>query len=310
MARRFGTLVLTPKEAYVALVLASVLWGSLYTAGKPAVAATGPLQVTLCRVVLACACLGPLVLMRNGGRGVLAKQFRSHWRAIATLGVLNFGISQMLALGALEFIPASVNSVLNNTHPLWVAAGTAIWFPPRRPVWLVGGSIVALIGVIIVFLPDLLSSAAVGLSATTGIGIALSLAGSGVIAIGTVLGRRVIPDSDPMAVTALASGFASIPMLLLNVGTGGIGAIFAAPAEIKLLLLYLGVGCTAANFVLWYYGLKHVSAAPASAFQYVIAPVGVALASIFLREPITLTLFIGTALVLLGLSATQLASRR
>jgi drug/metabolite transporter (DMT)-like permease len=301
---------LSAAAPYVALVLASVLWGSLYTAGKPAVAVTGPVQVTLCRVVLACACLVPLVVAR-GGTQALTRQFRRNWRAILTLGVLNFCVSQLLALSALEFLPASVNGVLNNTHPLWVALGTAFWYPSRRPVWLVGGSLIALAGVALVFLPDLLNGAEGGaLSNRSGIGVALSLAGSGVIALGTVLGRRVMRDGDPLAVTALASAAAIVPVSLLTVTSGGVRPILDAPASIVLLLVYLGVGCTAANFALWYYGLKHLSAAGASAFQYLIPPVGVALAAVFLGEPVTPTLLAGTLLVLIGLVATQLAAER
>jgi drug/metabolite transporter (DMT)-like permease len=293
---------------YAALVLASVLWGSLYTAGKPAVAATGPIQVTLCRVVLAFACLGPIVVAR-GGTQVLAHHVRRHWRSIAILGVLNFCISQMLALSALEFLPASVNGVLNNTHPLWVAAGTAVWYPPRRPIWLVGGSLIALVGVVIVFLPDLLGSAGAGFSPSIGLGAGLSLAGSGVIALGTVVGRRVMPEGDPLAVTALASAAAIVPVSLLGLANGGFESIVDAPLNIKLLLVYLGAGCTAANFALWYYGLKYLSAAGASAFQYLIPPVGVALAAVFLGEPLTGALVAGTMLVLVGLVLSQLASR-
>src|SRR5207248_3784017 len=99
-------------RVYLALVLASVLWGSLYTAAKPAVSVTGAVQVTLCRVVLACICLTPLVLVR-GGPLMLLKPLHSHWRAVVLLGLLNFGASQMLALSALNFLPASVNGVLN-----------------------------------------------------------------------------------------------------------------------------------------------------------------------------------------------------
>ena len=290
---------------YLALTAASVLWGSLYTAAKPAVAVTGSVQVTLSRVVLAFVCLGLLTLMRDPR--LLAHQFRANWRGILVLGLLNFGTSQMLALSALYFLPASVNGVLNNTHPLWVAIGTSVFFPPRRPVLLIGGSLVALIGVGLVFLPDLVSASSRG--AFSVIGVSLSLAGSGVIAIGTIVGRRVMRNSDPIAVSALASGVAIVPMSLLTLLSGGFAPIVSAPGSIKLLLLYLGVGCTAINFALWYYGLKHLRAAAASAFQYLIAPVGVGLAALFLGEPITAALLLGTAFILAGLATTQVASQ-
>jgi drug/metabolite transporter (DMT)-like permease len=292
-----------PWRVYLALIVASALWASLYTAAKPAVASIGAAPVMLCRVSLAFVCLSPLVLMR-GGLQPVRDQLRAHWRGIVLLGLLNFGLSQLLALSALNYLPASVNGVLNNTHPLWVAIGTAAFFPPRQPGLLVAGSLVALLGVVFVFLPDLVT----GVSGVSALGVALSLAGSGVIAIGTVIGRRVMHGSDPITVSALASGAAVLPVLALTLASGGVAPIFEAPVSIKLLLVYVGVGCTAINFALWYYGLKHLPAAAASAFQYLIPPIGVALAAIFLDEPITVALLVGTAFILLGLAATQMAS--
>src|ERR1051326_5428398 len=292
-------------RVYLALVVASFLWGSLYTAAKPAVSATGAVQVTLCRVALAFVCLSPLVLAR-GGPTMLLRPLVRHWRAIVLLGALNFGASQILALSALNFLPASVNGVLNNTHPLWVAIGSALLARPSRPGLLVVGSAIALVGVCVIFLPDVLST---GLTTNIQpVGVALALAGSGVIALGTVIGRRVMPGNDPLAVSALASGAAIIPVGAITVASGGLGPILAADTNVKLELLYVGIGCTAINFALWYYGLKHLSAAAASALQYLIPPIGIALAALFLGEPITPTLLAGTLLILLGLAATQLAS--
>jgi drug/metabolite transporter (DMT)-like permease len=293
----------TPWRVYAALFGASILWASLYTAAKPAVTATGAMQVTLARVVLAAVCLTPLVLAR-GGRPLLTRHLRLHWRGIALLGLLNFGTSQVLALSALNFLPASVNSVLNNTHPLWVALGTVLLLTVRQPLVLLGGSAVALIGVGLIFLPDLLLGP---LGQITPVGVALSLAGSGVIALGTVVGRSVMRGSDPLAVSALASSAAILPVTGLTLVTGGVRPILEAPVEVKLLLVYVGIGCTAVNFALWYYGLKHLPAAAAAAFQYLIAPMGVIIAAVFLHEPLSATLLVGTGLIVLGLALTQLA---
>jgi len=290
----------------LALVVASVLWGSLYPAAKPALAATGPMQVTFCRVMLAFVSLGALLLLRSGP-GLLAQQLRAHWRAILILGLFNFAVSQILAMSAQTLLPASVNGLLNNTHPLWVAIASAVFSPPRRAGLLVGGSAVALLGVGLVFLPDLAFGAAAG-AALSPLGISLSLAGSGVIGIGTGVGRRVMRGGDPLAITTLALGAAILPMTVLTLANGGFDPILQASGEVHLLLLYLGIGCTAVNFALWYYGLKHTSAAAASAFQYMIAPTSVVLAALFLHEPISPALGFGAVFILCGLLATQIAS--
>jgi len=292
---------------YLALVAAALLWGSLYPAAKPAVAASGAIQVTFCRVLLACLCLSSLVLLRSGPH-LLVQQWRAHWRAIVVLGLLTFASSQILAMLALEYLPASVNGLLNNTHPLWVAVGAATFAPPRRPGLLVLGSGVALLGVGLVLLPNLVAEAGASGPRLSLLGVALSLGGSGVIALGTLIGRRILPGGDPLAIGALTSGAAVVPMAVLTLVSGGFGPIVQAPGDVVLLLVYVGVGCTALNNWLWYYGLKHLPAAAASAFQYLIPPSSVVFAALFLHEPLSLALVLGTVCVLVGLVATQLAS--
>jgi len=290
----------------LALAVASLLWGSLYPAAKPVLAVTGPMQVTFCRVLLAFLALGLLILLRSGP-SVLAQQLRAHWRAILVLGVFNFALSQILAMSAQSLLPASVNGLLNNTHPLWVAIASALFYRPRRPGLLVVGSVVALVGVGLVFLPDLAFGAAASVALSPA-GIALSLAGSAVIAVGAGVGRQVMRGADPLAITTLALGAAILPMTALTLGNGGFASIVSAPTDVHLLLLYLGIGCTAINFALWYYGLKHTSAAAASAFQYMIPPTSVAVAAVFLHESISPAVGLGTLCILIGLLATQIAS--
>src|SRR5438132_793757 len=60
----------------LALVVASLLWGSLYPAARPALAATGPMQVTFCRVLLAFVSLAAFILLRSGP-GLLTQQRRA-----------------------------------------------------------------------------------------------------------------------------------------------------------------------------------------------------------------------------------------
>src|SRR5205823_9055262 len=138
----------------LALIVASLLWGSLYPAAKPALAATGPMQVTFCRVLLAFVSLGALILLRSGP-GLLVQQLRAHWRAVLVLGIFNFAVSQILAMSAQSLLPASVNGLLNNSHSLWVSIASALFYPPRRPGLLAGGSVVAILGVVLVFLTRL-----------------------------------------------------------------------------------------------------------------------------------------------------------
>jgi drug/metabolite transporter (DMT)-like permease len=294
--------------AYAAVIVASVLWGSLHPASKPAVEAVGAVQVVFVRALLACITLGAIVLIRSRPREIAA-QLRGRMRGVLATSMLSFTISSVLAMLALGYLPASVNGILNNTHPLWLALGTAMFFPPRRPVLLIGGSAIALLGVILVFFPDLSLSSVEGEHALSGLGIALSLAGSGVIAWSNVVGRQVMRRGDPIVIAAVASGLAVPVLAALSFASGGFGPLLASSLTVKLLLVYVGIGCTATNFALWFYGLQHLPAAQASAFQYLIPPLGVVFSAMFLGEPITEGLVLGGSLILVGLILTQASAR-
>jgi len=294
-------------RAYAAVVTASLLWGSLYPAGKPAVEAVGPVQVAVCRCVLACVTMSAIILIRGNARGSVDR-LRGRWLGIFATSLLSYSSSVVLGMVALGLLPASVNGLLNNTHPLWLALGTAIIIAPRRPGLLIGGSIVALLGMSLVFFPDLSLSSLQGDHALNPLGVALSLAGSGVIALSNVLGRYMMRRGDPIAISAAASGLAIPVLVALSLGYGGLGPILSATLSVKLLLLYLGIGCTAINFSLWLWALQHIPAAQAAAFQYMIPPIGVVISSITLGEPITAGLVVGGGLILIGLVATQAAS--
>ncbi len=298
-----------PWRSYAAVIAASFLWGSLYPAGKPAVAAVGPMQVAFCRAFFAFLTLGVIVFLRGEGRSLVG-QIRDRWLGIGALALMSFSGSSIIAMIALGLLPASVNGLLNNTHPLWVALGTAAFLSPPRPRLLIAGSLIALAGVGVVLFPDLSTTGFGGSHALNPLGVALSLVGSLVIAGSTVVGRQVMRKGDPIAISAIASG-AAVPLLVVLVVTnGGFAPIFAATMTVKLLLLYVGVGCTAMNFALWFYGLQRLPSAQASAFQFLIPPIGVAMSSIALGEVVSLGLVVGGGLILCGLIATQIGTSK
>jgi drug/metabolite transporter (DMT)-like permease len=289
------------------VIVASVLWGSLYPASKPTVAAVGPAQVVLCRVLLASLTLSALVVLR-GKAGDARRQLAGRWVGVLGVALLSFAGSSILAMIAVQYLPASVNGLLNNTHPLWLAIGTAVLLAPRRPILLVVGSVVALVGVGLIFFPDLSLASLGGPDAMNPLGVGISLIGSGVIALSAVVGRRVMRGGDPILISAVASSIAVPIMLVVALTNGGLEPILAAPLGVKLLLLHIGIGCTAINFTLWLYALQRLPAAQAAAFQYMIPPLSVVFSWMFLGEPLTKGLLLGGALILLGLIASQAAA--
>lgn len=291
--------------SYVELVVAMSLWGSLYPAGKPVLAAVPAAHVALVRAVVAWVVLSALVLARGKGREALAELTQRPW-STAVLGSLSFFLSSLLAMLALSYLPASVVGLISNTSPLWLSLGAIALHRPKDSGRMLVGAAIALAGVaLVLFRQEADAGALLGGGGLDPRGVALALLCSGVIAVQAAWGRRVMPGRDPMVMTALACLWSVPPLALLAQAEGGVAPLLATTLPLQALLLYLGVGCTAVNFALFNHVLQRVPAERASAFQYLTPLVSALLAFALLGEPATWPLVVGGAAILAGIWLTQ-----
>jgi drug/metabolite transporter (DMT)-like permease len=224
---------------------------------------------------------------------------------ILVQGLLSFLGSSLTNLLSLQYISASLSAVLVATFPLILAFG-ALGSGGVTARALVG-TLVALVGIVaVVGGDDPTNLVASGVDPR---GVALALVTAVIIAGSQRWGQRTARRGDPLGVTATAAGAMLPPLILLVAIDGGFSQIAEASPTAKLLLLFIGVFCTAINFGLWFWALRYVSAATAAPLQYLTTPISVLMAWYFLGEPLTLGLAVGTALVLGGVVMTQ-SSRR
>ncbi|HEX2186955.1 MAG TPA: DMT family transporter, partial [Chloroflexota bacterium] len=310
--------------AYVAAVLAIFGWGSLYPAAKLALQDVTPLMIALARTAIAAVVLGGLSCAGGGGLrpGLrrLRREATRRWREPCLLGLVSFLGTSVMAMTAQAFLPAAINSLLNNLGPLWLALYAVLAGRARHAPLLLAGSTVAIAGVAAVLLGELpfggVSGSAQGQGTGPGqgpaaaahslvaVGAALSLGGSLLIAYSNLLARRVMAGRDPLATTAVAAAWASVPLgAALALGVGGSLPAYAATSSVaRGLLLWLGVASTAFNFSLWYFALAHLPVTRIANLQYLIPPLGVALAVIVLGEPAGPGLIAGTLAIVGGIA--------
>jgi drug/metabolite transporter (DMT)-like permease len=291
-------------QVSAAMIVATALWGSLPIASKQIVEIVSPAGQTLVRATSAFVIL-TLFCLVVAGPGPLRSAL-SRPRDIAVQGFLSFFASSMTNIMALEYISASLQSVLVSVFPV-ILALLAIGEGGVTPRALVG-TLIALLGIVAVIGGD--DPAAILAGGVDPRGVGLSLLTAVIIAGSQLWGQRQARRADPIGTTALAAG-AALPFLLVTVAVqDGFGAIVAAPPTARLLLLYIGVFCTAINFGLWFWALKYVTAAGAAPIQYLSTPLSVLLAWYVLGEPLTVGLAVGTLLVLFGVFLTQSGRRR
>jgi len=291
---------------YGELLAAVALWGSLYPASKPVLVHISPELVALVRAAIAFLVLGALTLVRGAGRQAVWEVRHQPWPS-ASLGLLSFFFSSLLAMLSVRYLPASVVGMILATSPLWLSLATIALRKPPGSARVLLGAVIALAGVGMVLFRDGVAVPLTG-GGLDPRGVAFALLCAVVIAMQAAWGRRVMIGRDPLVVTCLGCGWSLPPLVVLAAAEGGMGDLLALPETALGILLYLGIGCTAVNFALFNHALKRVPAHRAAAFQYLVPFIRALLAHLFLGESLTWPLIVGGLATVLGIVLTQQGS--
>lgn len=256
--------------AVFALLLAMVLWGSVFVATKEAMGEAGPFTVAAMRFAIGFTVLLPLA-RREGFRA----------RLIVSRTYLLFGFTGVfLAYGlqnlALLFTSAGSAALVIATQPAAVVLMGVLFLRERLPAARLMGIVLAMAGVLLVG------------------GVAFSNGGAGML-LGNVLMAGSVLAYGAYAVQGKVLG-ANHPPSLITAASFGAGLLFLAPfagSEVYmngvpemgtrgwLILLYLGVSTTAATFLLWNYALQHLEAGAAGLYFNLLPVTGLGFAILF-----------------------------
>lgn len=279
------------------------LWGSLYPTSKLVLVRLSPFEVALARASIAFLVLLALVLFRGMGRRMASELRHSTWPT-ASLGLLSFLFSSLLAMLSVRYLPASVVGMITATSPLWLSLVAIALHRPADSGRMLLGAGIALAGVGIILFKDGVATVLAG-QGLNPLGIFFALLCAIVIAMQAAWGRRVMPGRDSMVVTCLGCAWSIPPLVALGMAEGGLGDFLSLSLTDAGIVLYLGIGCTALNFVLFNHALKRVRAERAAAYQYLIPFLSAIMAYLILGENLTWSLLAGGVAIIVGLILTQ-----
>jgi drug/metabolite transporter (DMT)-like permease len=161
------------------------------------------------------------------------------------------------------------------------------------------GLAVAFAGVVVVIL--LGSGQRVSLDSVRGPLVVLVAAAS--FAAYNVVVKPLLGRFDAIAVSAAASLVGTAALLPFAAGTAG--RLSGMGAGDLVLVLYLGLVCTLAGYVLWTIGLHWLDPSRAVAYLYGVPVVAVAVGALTLGESVTAWLAAGCVLVVGGVALAQ-----
>jgi drug/metabolite transporter (DMT)-like permease len=275
--------------AFLAVIGAAVIWGTSSVVTKTALADLPPMVLAFARLAVAYLVLKPLVA-RSGARAA-----RGPLPALLGLtGFAGFVLLRNIGLGA---APASHGSLIEGgaTPALAMLLGVAI-LAERPNGRHLTGMLASLAGVGFAVLPGMEGGFGTSLVAD-----GVLLAGTVCFALYTVLGRRACVAGNSLAVVAGAMRYGLIVLAPFAVAElVATGPPTLTPAAV-FALLYLGIGCSAAAYALWSYGLSQLPAGQVALLSNLELVCGLVVAAALAGEAFTPLQLTGVVLVLAGI---------
>jgi drug/metabolite transporter (DMT)-like permease len=267
-----------------------LLWSFAFVAGKIGVTDCPPLLLLTARFSLA----GVLILGISAVRG---EAWRMSWRdvaAFAVLGIANNALYLGLGYTGLKTVSAGLGALIVSANPVFTAVLAALLLGETLTWRKVAGLLLGLSGVGFIVWHRI----SVGTDSLDG--ILFTLASLASIVTGTILFKVLAPKGSLWignGVQNLAGGLALLPFALTFSSVGDI----VPSARLAGAFAFLVLGGSILAYFLWFHLLKTTGATAASAYHFLMPPLGMLFAWMVLGEHVALRDLLGVVPVALGI---------
>lgn len=278
-------------SAFLALIPAQLLFGSLPVIGKVVLAVLPPIALVGIRTAITAVILVLIQVFR--GRFWL-KEKGDYWR-FALLSLFGVVLNQLFFIGGLSLTTASNTSLLAVMIPVFALAVGSIAGLESLTLKKILGIILAAVGVIILLDPRKAS-----FSSQTTLGDLCIVVNCLAYGIYVATSKAAITRNGTFRSMMWVFIFASIiciPMGAISLSTIDITAV---ETNIWLITIYIGIAATAAPYLLNAWALSKVNPSTVAVFVYLQPIIGFTLALLFLKESISLIFLISCALIFTG----------
>lgn len=275
-----------PRPRALAALLTTILcWAGAFPAIGVAVQALGPWRLSAVRLMIASAALGFVAMFVR-----VRRPLRADLPMIALCGLTGMsGYQVLLAAGQLT-VPAGTAGLLVATAPIISAVLSAITLDERITRRRRTGIVVGFTGAAVVAA----SAGGLGLRA----GALLVLAGAALFATYHVLQKPLLRRYTAVEVAAYATWAGAIQML--PAAPFALRALPDVGAEALGATVFLGLATSALAFVTWGYACSELDISQATAALYLVPPVAVLVAFVWLGEQPRLSELLGGAIAVAG----------
>lgn len=294
------------RSAYIKLVCCAFFWGGTFIAGRIAVQVIPPLTVATGRFIIASLLLLIIAYRVEGGLPRLS--FKQVWVTLI-LGLTGIAIYNFFFFGALERMPAGKTALLVALSPIMTAVTVALILKEKLGPYRWGGIALALIGTLTIVTKGEILNATQSLVESFGLG-ELLMFGALVSWVGyTVFSRFALKGLTPIAATTYATLWGTLVL-----GLAALSELDALSADMLtwnnfFTVFYLGAFGSAIAFIWYNEGVKMIGPARTVVFTNLVPVFGLLLSYLILDEPVYLSMVIGGAIVIAGVTLTNQANK-
>lgn len=284
---------------YFKLLLTAFLWGGTFIAGRTIAASVHPVCAAFLRFAIASIFLLLLTVRMEGRISPLGKK---QILPVVLLGLTGVFAYNILFLTGLKYIHAGRAALIVATNPVLISLLSALLFKERLS-WIKGtGICLSVLGAMIVIsngrIADL-GSYRIGTGELLIAGCVLSWVAY------SLIGKSVMAQLSPLTSVAY-SAVIGTALLLPPAMISGLGReIFGYAVKDWMNLFYLGFFGTVLGFSWYYQGIERIGPTKASVFINFVPVSAIVLASLILKEQITVSIVLGTMLVITGVYLTN-----
>jgi drug/metabolite transporter (DMT)-like permease len=277
-----------PLPLYIALFC--LLWSFAFVAGKIGVTDCPPLILLTARFSLAgLLILGISALRREG--------FSLTWRdaaVFAILGVANNALYLGLGYTGLKSVSAGLGGLIVSANPVFTAALAALFLGEALTWRKVSGLLLGIAGVAFIVWHRM------SVGSDSFHGILFTLASLASIVAGTILFKLLSPRGSLWVgngIQNLAGGLALLPFAFTLADVNDI----VPSARLFGAFAFLVFGGSILAYLLWFHLLKVCGATAASAYHFLMPPLGMLFAFLVLGERVEFRDLLGIVPVALGI---------
>ena len=281
------------RQGLLALVIVIVAWGLTWPVNKVVLATLSPLWAVTLRSAIATIALFAL----TAWRGRIAWPSRQDLPVLLSITLLHMVGFNLLASWGLGLVPTGRTVVLAYTTPLWVTPGAALFLREPLTARRAVGVLIGLAGLVTLFNPLALDWS----DRDVVLGNLAILAGALLWAVSILHIRAHRWVSTPFALIPWETLLATVLLLPIALATPPPAPADWTPSFI-VLLLYLGIMGTAIAYWATATASRNLPAVTTSLGLLATPVVSVITATLWLGEPLTLTLVIAIVLVLGGVA--------